>query len=68
MLGKIIGGYIGFIDFGGVFGGFFGLILGAYLGTQIELARFKPITVGQQQRASNSFFTTVFNLLGNIGN
>ena len=62
MLGKIIGGYIGFI----VFGGFFGLILGAYLGHQIDVARFKPITGGQQQRASNSFFITVFSLLGHI--
>ena len=66
MLGKIIGGYIGFIVFGGVFGGFFGLILGAYLGHQIDVARFKPITGGQQQRASNSFFITVFSLLGHI--
>ena len=66
MLGKIIGGYIGFIVFGSVFGGFFGLILGAYLGHQIDVARFKPITGGQQQRASNSFFITVFSLLGHI--
>ena len=62
MLGKIIGGYIGFI----VSGGFFGLILGVYLGHQIDVARSKPITGGQQQRVSNSFFITVFSLLGHI--
>ena len=66
MLGKIIGGYIGFIVFGSVFGGFFGLILGAYLGHQIDVARSKPVTEGQQQRVSNSFFIAVFSLLGHI--
>ena len=62
MLGKIIGGYVGFI----ISGGFIGLALGIYLGHQIDLARSKPVTGGQKERASNSFFITVFSLLGHI--
>jgi DnaJ like chaperone protein len=62
MLGKVIGGYLGFA----ISGGFFGAILGAYLGHQFDRARSGPITGGQQKRARHSFFYTVFSLLGHV--
>jgi DnaJ like chaperone protein len=62
MLGKIIGGYLGFY----MSDNFFGLILGIYLGHQFDLYRTNPITGGQRERARDSFFLTVFSLLGHI--
>jgi DnaJ like chaperone protein len=62
MLGKIIGAIIGFI----IAGGAFGAVLGIYLGHQFDRARSGPITGGQQQQAQDSFFRTVFSLLGHV--
>ena len=62
MTGKIIGGIFGFM----IAGGPFGALLGIYLGHQFDRARSGPITSGQQQQARDSFFQTVFSLLGHV--
>ena len=62
MIGKIIGGMFGFM----IAGGAFGSLLGIYLGHQFDRARSGPITGGQQQQARDSFFHTVFSLLGHV--
>ena len=62
MIGKIIGGMTGFM----IAGGPFGALLGIYLGHQFDRARSGPITGGQQQQARDSFFHTVFSLLGHV--
>ena len=62
MLGKTIGAIFGFI----IAGGAFGAVLGIYLGHQFDRARSGPITGGQQQQAQDSFFRTVFSLLGHV--
>ena len=62
MIGKIIGGMVGFM----IMGGPFGALLGIYLGHQFDRARSGPITGGQQQQARDSFFHTVFSLLGHV--
>ena len=62
MLGKIIGAIFGFM----IVGGPFGALLGIYLGHQFDRARSGPITGGQQQQAQDSFFHTVFSLLGHV--
>ena len=62
MLGKIIGAILGFM----IAGGPFGALLGIYFGHQFDRARSGPITGGQQQQAQDSFFHTVFSLLGHV--
>ena len=62
MLGKIIGAIFGFM----IAGGPFGALLGIYLGHQFDRARSGPMTGGQQQQAQDSFFHTVFSLLGHV--
>ncbi|MDG0969151.1 MAG: co-chaperone DjlA [Porticoccaceae bacterium] len=65
MLGKIIGGIFGFM----LGWGAFGAILGIYIGHQFDrgVGGFsRPLTAAQQQLVQDSFFKTVFSLLGHV--
>jgi len=65
MLGKIIGGIFGFM----LGWGAFGAILGIYIGHQFDRGLgglSRPLTSAQQQLVQDSFFTTVFSLLGHV--
>jgi len=61
--GKIIAGLIGFSALGPL-----GLLIGLYVGHQFDkgLGGFRPVSVKQQKEVRNSYFQTVFSLLGNL--
>lgn len=61
--GKIIAGLIGFSALGPL-----GLLIGLYVGHQFDkgLGGFRPMSAEQQKEVRDSYFRTVFSLLGNL--
>ena len=61
--GKLIGGLIGLSAFGPL-----GLLIGLYVGHQFDkgLGGFRPMSAQQQEEIRQSYFETVFSLLGNL--
>lgn len=62
IMGKLIAGLLGFITYGTV-----GALIGILVGHQFDKAfggLLNPISAEQQQRMGESFFNTVFSLLG----
>ena len=61
--GKIIAGLIGFSALGPL-----GLLIGLYVGHQFDkgLGGLRPMSAQQQEQVRDSYFQTVFSLLGNL--
>ena len=61
--GKLIAGLIGFSALGPL-----GLLIGLYVGHQFDkgLGGFRPMSAQQQEEIRESYFQTVFSLLGNL--